>query len=326
LYLPAVLGAAALLHSAAFAAVEIKQEADKVTVAVGGKPFTQYRFREEPHVYFYPLLGPGGEKMTRSWPMEEVPGEERDHPHHKSLWFSHGDVNGIDFWAEQPKDGRPARDNVGKIVHDKFLEVKGGDKEGVISSLNNWVAPDGSIYLTSKQTFRVFDTGVPQERLFDFEVVLTAGAKDIKFGDTKEGSMAIRVAESMRVTMPKPDRAPGKGHMLSSEGLKDVAVWGKRAKWVDYTGPVNGKTMGITIFDHPSNHNYPTRWHARDYGLFAANPFSSHEMDPTTPKNSGDVKLAAGKSLTLRYRFLIHEGDAAQGKVAEHAARFEKSK
>ncbi len=320
----AALGVVALLPASALAAVDIKQEADKVTVAVGGAPFTEYHFTGAPHVYFYPVLGPGGAKMTRAWPMEDLPTEEHDHGHHRSLWFAHGDVNGVDFWAERAfSKADPEKHPIGTIVHDRFLEVKGGEKEGIIQSLNKWVAPDESVPLTSLQTFRVYDTGSPNERVFDFDVVLTAGAKDVVMGDTKEGTMAMRLNETMRVAQPKT-KPPGAGHMLSSEGLTDTAVWGKRANWIDYTGPIDGKTLGVAIFDHPSNPKHPDRWHARDYGLFAVNPFCDHDMDKALPPHAGDVTIPAGHSLALRFRFYIHEGDTAQAKVAERYAEYVK--
>ncbi|MHA3773409.1 DUF6807 domain-containing protein [Verrucomicrobiota bacterium sgz303538] len=311
-----------LLGTAAFGAVDIKQQDGKVRVEIDGQLFTEYCYTGASHVYYYPLIGPGGAKMTRDWPMANVPNEEHDHPHHRSLWYAHGLVNGVDFWSEDASHGnKPPKIPVGKIVHEKFLETKGGEKEGVISAQLKWVAPDGSVPITSVQTLRVY--GRPSnERLFDLEVTLKAGEKDVVFGDTKEGTMAVRIAESMRLKQPK--NQPGQGHILTNEGIKDGEAWGKHAAWVDYWGPVEGKTVGIAIFDHPKNLRYPTRWHARDYGLFAANPFCEREMDKTQPEGKGEYKLAAGQSVTFRYRFYMHEGDAAQAKVAERFAEFSK--
>src|SRR5690606_16901900 len=119
---------------------------------------------------------------------------QRDHPHHRSLWYSHGDVNGFDFWAEN-KPGDKPKPKIGTIEHVEILEAKGGEKEGVVSAKLKWVAPDGTIPVTSVQTLRVYDT-TDKERLFDFDVTLTAGEKDVVFGDTKEGTMGIRIAES----------------------------------------------------------------------------------------------------------------------------------
>lgn len=310
--------------------VNIVQKADRVRVEVNGELFTEYWFqmKQHPalvtdrsgnsttnptkHTYFYPVMGPGGVNMTRSWPMrDDVAGEEKDHQHHRSLWFSHGAVNGVDFWAETAKAGR--------IQHDQFLEVKSGKDEGVIKSTCKWVAPDGKVVCTDERTFRVYNRP-KNERLFDFEITIKAPSdRDVLFGDTKEGTMAVRVNEQLRV---KGKMATG--HIVMDTGLRDDAppargdtkTWGKRAAWCDYNGKVDGKAVGIAIFDHPSNPVHPTYWHVRDYGLFAANPFGIHDFERKEP-GAGNLNIPAGKSVTFKYRFYIHEGDEQQAKVAE---------
>ena len=298
------------------AAVEMIASPDKVRVEIGGQLFTEYCFTGAPHVFFYPLIGPGGARMTRDWPMKDTPGEERDHPHHRSLWFSHGSVNGVDFWTEAAP-GQKTKHPSGRIEHGKFLEVKGGEKEGVIRAQLRWVAEDGSVPVTSVQMFRVQDGPA---RIIDFTMTLTAGEKDVTFGDTKEGTMALRIAESMRLV--GADKKPGAGKIVNSAGDVDGKVWGKKAVWVDYAGPVDGRMVGIAIFDHPQNPRHPTRWHARDYGLFAANPFCEHEMDKTQPAGTGDYPLAPGQSVTFQYRIILHAGDAAEAKIAERFAAY----
>ncbi len=287
------------------AAVEVKELPDRVRVEIGGKLFTEVRHGDSPHVYYWPLIGPGGVKMTRAWPMAEVPGEEQDHVHHRSMWFSHGLVNGVDFWGEPASYKGTPKHPVGKIVLEKVVAAKSGEI-GIVTTLQKWIAPDGSVPVTSLQTLRVYER--PEtERMFDFEVTLTAGEKDVTIGDTKEGTFAIRIAESMRLKGAKNTASAGR--IVNSEGLRDDKVWGARAKWVEMSGPVDGKTYGIAIFDHPSNLRHPTRWHARDYGLFAANPFCEVEMDKSQPKGAGDFALAAGKSVTFKYRVVIHSGE-----------------
>ena len=322
----AVAGAITVTVSAADnRGVKITEQSDKVRIEINGEHFTDYCFKGAPHVYFHPLLGPGGAKMTRAWPMEDVPGEEHDHKHHRSLWYSHGAVNGIDFWAEGDKSG--------KILHDKFLEVKGGADSGVIRSTCKWVAPSGETTMTDERVFRVY-ARPGSERLFDFEITLKAGDRDVVLGDTKEGTMAVRVNESMRGTLPrKPGerKTPvGKGRIVQSTGTQssgegDDKAWGKRAAWCDYSGPVDGKTFGIAIFDHPSNPKHPTWWHVREYGLFAANPFGVHDFE-RQPPGTGNLTIEAKKSVTFKYRFLIHEGDEKEAKVAERYKQYSEAK
>src|SRR5262249_55215099 len=145
-----------------------------------------------------------------NWPMQDVPGEEHDHKHHRSLWYSHGSVNGVDFWSEEPK--------AGKILHDRFLEVKSGKTEGVIRSENKWVALDGTVVCTDERTFRVY-ARPDNERLFDFDITIKAGDQPVVLGDTKEGTMAVRIAESMRLSHGK--NKPGQGHIVQSSGVRD---------------------------------------------------------------------------------------------------------
>jgi hypothetical protein len=152
--------------------------------------------------------------------------------------------------------------------------------------------------------------------MFDYEVTLHATDGDVTLGDTKEGSMAIRLAESMRLKPNEHNVGKPTGHIVNSEGLRDNETWGKRAAWVDYHGPVDGATVGVAIMDHPSNPRHPTWWHVRDYGLFAANPFGIHDFEKKAA-GTGDMKIPAGRKLTFRYRFVIHEGDEQAGRIAE---------
>jgi Methane oxygenase PmoA len=281
--------------------IQIKEGAESLQVNINGKLFTEYHFKNVPRPYFYPLIGPGDLPMTRNWPMKDAENEEHDHPHHRSLWFAHGSVNGQDFWSEEK--------NFGKIVHDQFTEIKSGKKFGLIKSRNKWVAHDGSVVCTDDRILRIYNQD--NVRLFDFEITIHASEGDVTLGDTKEGTMAVRMAETMRLK-----GKVGHGHIVNSEGIRDDQTWGKHADWCDYYGPVNGKIVGIAIFDHPNNPRHPTTWHVRDYGLFAVNPFGLHDFEKK-PAHAGDLTIPKGQSITFRYRFYLHEGDEKQAKVAE---------
>jgi hypothetical protein len=284
--------------------VQIAQLPDRLHIEINGQLFTEYFFKDVPRPYCYPLIGPGQTAMTRNFPMQSPPGEEHDHPHHRSLWFAHGEVNGHDFWSEQ-KD-------FGKIVHDGFIEVKSGKEQGIIKSRDKWVAADGTLVCTDERTLRIYAPAGSREQVFDFDITFHASNGPVTFGDTKEGAMAVRLAETMRLK-----GKVGQGHIVSSAGVRDGETWGKRADWCDYYGPVDGKTVGIAIFDHPQNPRHPTWWHVRDYGLFAANPFGQHDFEKLHDKSAGNLTIPAGQSLTFRYRFYLHEGDTQQAKVAE---------
>lgn len=291
--------------------VQLTQLADRVRVEINGQLFTEYFFKDVPRPYCYPLMGPGEVAMTRNWPMKNTPDEEHDHPHHRSLWFAHGSVNGQDFWSEQKA--------FGKTVHDDFLEVKSGKDMGVIREKNKWVAADGKLVCTDERTLHFYNPGSASERVMDFDITLFASNGEVTFGDTKEGTMAVRLAETMRLK-----GKVGHGHIVNSTGVRDDQTWGKRADWCDYYGPVDGKTVGIAIFDHPQNPRHPTWWHVRDYGLFAANPFGQHDFESLPNKTAGNLVVPDGKSVTFRYRFYLHEGDDQQAKVAERYQQYVK--
>jgi len=285
--------------------VKISKGDKKLRVEIDSKLFTEYRFDEPQRPFFYPVVGPDDRVVNRHWPMKDGPGESHDHVHHKSLWFTHGDVNGVDFWS----DGK------GKIVHDKFLQVSSGSRLGVIKSQNKWIAPDGKLVCTDTRTHK-FQGGPNGSKMMDIEVTVHASQGKLVFGDTKEGSMAIRLAPTMRM-----EGDVAKGHIVNSEGDRDGKTWGKRAAWCDYYGPVDGEVVGVSIFEHPDNPRHPTWWHVRDYGLFAANPFGVHYFEGK-PEGTGDLAVPAGKSVTLKYRFYFHKGDEKAGKVAERYGEY----
>ena len=289
--------------------VKISKLEDRLHIEIDGELFTEYFFKDVPRPYCYPLIGPGGAALTRNWPMKTTPNEDHDHPHHRSFWFAHGSINGHDFWSEE-KD-------FGKTILEKFTRIRSGKKSGVIKSKNKWMTNDGQVVCTDERALTIFEPRSPNERIFDFEITLHASNGELTFGDTKEGTMSIRLAETMKLKGPI-----GHGHIVNSEGARDDDTWGKRADWCDYSGPVDGKIVGVAIFDHPKNPRHPTWWHVRDYGLFAANPFGRHDFEKLSDKHAGDLKVSAGGSLTFRYRFYLHEGNETQARVAEHYQQY----
>jgi hypothetical protein len=328
--LPAVISAIALAIVASLISPSVRGEvtaeksADKVTVKIDGKLFTEYLTRSGSKPILWPVIGPTGAPMTRSYPMEKVAGEATDHIHQCSFWFTHGNVNGIDFWSEGAK--------AGKQNHKEFVRVEGG-KQAVIVTRNDWVGPDGKKVLEDERRLVLFP--LRDHRVIDYDITLTASAGPVTFGDTKEGSFGIRIAESARV-----DRGTGRilnseGHIDNASTVKTPQTWGKRASWVDYSGPMKdaeGKEhlAGIAILNHPSSFRFPTYWHVRTYGLFAANPFGVHDFEGKgTEEGAGNYKLPQGQSMRLKYRVIFHtgQGEAAQIKKAfdEYTAQVERA-
>jgi hypothetical protein len=287
------------------AEVGMKKTDTGVEVTLDGKPFTTYIFNSGFKPILWPVIGPTGKEMTRAWPLrKDDPTEKTDHVHQKSFWFDHGNVNGVDFWAETAR-------SQGKQVQTELVKAEGG-KIGTLVSKTDWVGPDGAKIVTDVRTLRF--GGDADMRWIDFDVTVTAVADQVTFGDTKEGSFGLRIAESMRV-----DRKLG-GKIVTSEGLEDAAAWGKPAAWVDYYGPVQGEQLGIAILNHPSSFRYPTHWHVRTYGLFAANPWGLKDFGQPPQEHT----MKKGESFTLRYRVIFHKGDDKAGKIKEAFAAYSK--
>lgn len=282
------------------------QTPNKIDIDIDGKPFTTFWAGADVNKpYFWPVRTADGKAITRRWPMEQNTGESHDHPHHRGLWFTYDDVNGVQFWGNDPSQA--ARNpKSGKIhVRDASLRRHGKDAMSLTTDFD-WIGPDGKTLLREHRIVNF--PSDPALRVMDFDITLTA-AEPVTFGDTKEGAFAIRLADSMT------EKSHG-GELVNAEGKRGMEnVWGKRSNWVDYSGKVDGETVGIAMFDAPSNPRHPTYWHARDYGLFAINPFGQHAFDPSQPESHW--KVDAGKSLRFRWRVVIHPGDTQAAHIAD---------
>ncbi len=289
----------AILH----AQVGVVAQKGQVDVTIDGKPYTSlFLGPDTQKPYLHPLRAASGKLVSRRFPMENVDGESKDHPHHRGLWFSHGDVNGWDFWANE-KNQKGVGKGSGIIALDKIVKAKGGKKSGVIQANFTWKDGTGKALLAEQKTITITPLGT--SRAIDVDIALSA-LDAVKFGDTKEGVFAIRLAKALEETQT--------GTMRSASGaMKEKAVWGSASPWVDYTGTIEGESLGIAIFDHPRNPRHPTYWHSRAYGLFAANIFGVRDFTRDKTRN-GDLELKTGEKLHFRYRVLIHpDGTEAAG-------------
>ncbi len=309
----AAVFALALLCLPLCAQVQFQQAADHIDISIDGKPFATFHYGEDaPKPYLAPLRTAGGIVVTRGFPMEKIEGETRDHPHHRGLWFTHGDVNQVDFWANEPG----GKGRKGKVKLEKILSVKGGKKEGSIRAAFLWVDDAGEPLVRETRTMTFYSD--PALRVLDFDATLTAVRKAV-FGDTKEGFFAIRLRDAMR-------ERGGTGRMINAEGKSGMReVWGKASPWVDYSGTLDGEKLGVAILDHPKSFRHPTYWHARDYGLFAANAFGLHDFFNDKTKD-GSHALEPGQSIRFIYRVIIHPGDTESAGIAKHFAEFSRKK
>ena len=292
----------ARLTAAAAEAITLTRSEDRVRVEVAGKLFTEYRFKGGPKPYFSPVLAPDGTELT-------IDGD-KSHSHHHSLYFAHGAVSGVNFWGDSGKDfGPTVSERVETSVAGGVAEIKARDRG---------LAPDGRLVVIHDTVVRIHATA--DSRTMDFEITLRAPPDTpVVFGDTKEGTMSIRLGPWMT-----PTRSVGKnvvagvGTIVNAAGARNDDTWGKRSPWVDYHAPKGGQTYGVAMFDHPSNPRHPTWWHVRSYGLFAANPFGRHDFEALKDQpNAGDFTIPAGGSATFRWRIYFHYGDERAAKIAE---------
>jgi hypothetical protein len=279
-------------------------------VTVDGQPFAEYVVDQANKPYLWPIHGPGGPLMTRSWPMKDVPGEKHDHPHQRGLTFGHQGVNGTDTWSEPATYGdaekqRDAIARLGRIRHRGYVALAGGPT-GTIHATSDVLDPAGKPILADERRFVFSLAG--DARVIDVDIDLVAAHGAVTLTDMKDAGLLIRVPESMTV-----DAKQG-GTIVNSSGQRDADAWAKRAVWCDYNGPVEGGHLGVAILNHPSSFRHPTPWHVRTYGLFTANPFGLKALDPAS--ESGDVALEPGGRISLRHRFIFHRGDEKAAGIA----------
>lgn len=283
---------------------------DHVSIAINGQSFSDFYIGNAyPKPFLAPLRTATGIVVTRRYPMQTIAGESRDHPHHRGLWIGYGNVNGVNFWENElkmPNTDPETPKQQGRIVLQKLGAITPGPKSGKITAEFGWRSPDRAVLL-EEQRVMTFYAG-PELRTIDVDATLTARGQ-VQFADTKEGFFAIRVADSMT----------GKhgGIMTNSSGARtEKNVWGRRAEWVDYAGTIEGQKVGIAIFDNPQNFSHPPRWHSRDYGLFAVNPFGVKDFEPNSAEKGGHT-LAPGQSMRCRYRVIVHSGEVANQRLVD---------
>lgn len=311
------------------------EAARRVDIRVDGEPFTSYIYPEDQKKpVLYPILTAKGTEVTRGYPLAPRASERVDHPHHIGLWFNYGDVNGLDFWNND-KSVAPARAaKMGTIRHKRIVHARGGADGGDLAVELEWVDPNGAPML--REEARYLFRGSGASRTIDRIATLTALDKPVTFRDNKEGLIGMRVARGLEQPSDKPELytdANGKprpkpeldntgvsGKYLSSEGLEGDAVWGTRGRWCLLAGTVEGEPVTLAILDHPKNPNAPTYWHARGYGLFAANGLGRKVFDPK--QDELVITLQPGQSITYRYRVLVLGGTATADAVEREYRTF----
>ena len=292
----------------------ISCEPTRVVIEYNGRLVTRYMYRDDVanKPYFWPVIGPTGKRMTRSFPMETVEGEHHDHPHHRSIWFGHQGVGGSDTWLEAASknhDGEKQKAflaGLGSTKHTAFTRIVANNERAVIQSQNDYLDSAGKQLMADERSMTFHAS--PGKLILDFDIKLIAKYGDVELEDKKDAGLNVRIPTTMTLKN-------GTGNIINSDGVRDGETWSKKAAWVDYHGPVEGEHLGIAFLNHPSSFRHPTRWHVRDYGLFTANAFGQRSLNKDS--ESGTLTLKQGERILLRHRIIMHEGDEKAAKIAE---------
>lgn len=301
----------------------------KVDVKIDGDLFTSYVYDgQTPKPILYPIRTKSGAVVTRGFPYEPRPNERVDHPHHAGLWFNYGDVNGLDFWNNSYAIKAEDKHKYGTIYHQEILESNEGQGTLTIKAL--WRSPEAVDLLEETTKFTFSEEG--NTRYIDRETTLKA-LETVSLKDNKEGMIAIRVTRELELPSDKPavytdsegiattvaalNNEGVNGDYLGSEGSTGNAAWGTRNKWMRLQGTIKDEPVSVTIIDHQKNVGYPTYWHARGYGLFAANPLGQAIF--SDGKETLDFKLQQSESVVFKYRVLVHNGSELSGEAIDNA-------
>ncbi len=298
--------------------LQVNEAEKKVDVMVDGKLFTAYIYPDNiKKPVLWPVISQAGNMLTRSFPMINKEGDRSDHPHHVGIWLNYGDVNGLDFWNNSEAIAPERSDRYGTIYHRSIDKAESGKGTAQLVTSSDWKSPDQTKMLEEQTSFKFI--ALENMRIIDRITTLKAIIDEVNFTDNKEGMFAIRVARELELPSDKPtklvdshgvvtrvekmDNTFVKGDYRSAEGVEGKEVWGTRCRWMKLSSEIKGEQVALVIIDHPSNVGYPTYWHARDYGLFAANTLGQKIF--SDGENELNFSLKKGESVTFKYRLVI---------------------
>lgn len=334
-----------LIQTVAFAQKGVKlvnnEKDKKVDILIDGKAFTSYFYPGEDQLkkaVLFPIRTNNGTIITRGWPFEPRAGERIDHPHHVGMWLNYEDVNGYDYWNNSTAIAPENRlKKYGTIRHTGITNIKSGKNKGELTVTADWVDKDGTGTLTARETTNYVFSGKGNIRIID-RITTIKAETDVVFKDVKDGFFAIRVARQLEhpsktpevftdasgiaTAVPKLDNTGVTGSYRNSNGIEGDDCWAKRAKWCNLRGQIENENINIVIIDHPKNVGYPTYWHSRGYGLFAANPLGQKVF--SNGKENLNLTLKKGESTTFRYRTVIASEQLDDAAVNKIMSDFEK--
>lgn len=315
--------------------VNVNEAEKKVDVMIDGKLFTSYIYPAQiKKPVLWPIMSPAGNMLTRSFPLVNKEGDRSDHPHHVGVWLNYGDVNGLDFWNNSEAIAPEKRDGYGTIFHRSIDKAESGKGSALLQISAMWEAPDRTALLEEQSTFSFIAS--EQMRIIDRSTTLKALIDEVLFRDNKEGMFAIRVARELELPSNSPtnlldshgnvtrveqmDNTLVKGNYRSADGVEGEKVWGTRCRWMKLSSEINGEQVALVIIDHPSNVGYPTYWHARGYGLFAANTLGQKVF--SEGENELNFSLKKGETVTFKYRLVVAAENLSDDQINQLADEY----
>ncbi|MDI3320618.1 PmoA family protein [Pinibacter soli] len=292
--------ALSMLNNATAQKISLRKDtlAKELKVFAGDKLFTSFCYSDTlTKPILYPVCNADGTTITRGFPFQPRAGEPTDHPHHQGIWFNYENVNGIDFWNNSYAIPEAKKHLYGSVKTESFTSQM-QNKSAVINYTASWNDINQQALIKEK-TILIFSAR-NNIRIIDRTTILQA-EKDVAFNDTKDGLIAMRVAHELQI--PVKGDTIANGNYITSEGKTGDSVWSTRAAWCMLYGKIGGHVTSIVMFDQKNNPGYPTYWHARGYGLFAANPLGQKVF--SNGKTALNLRLAKGESATFRYRIAI---------------------
>jgi hypothetical protein len=294
---------------------------------------TSYDYRDSiMKPVLFPINTRSGITVTRGFPLAPREGERVDHPHHIGLWLNYESVNGLDFWNNSTAIPYGKRNHYGTIIHDGVVKTEPGNKRAVLEVTARWVDHRGNILLRETTAYKFSVSG--SDFIIDRKTTLNTMEVDVEMKDVKDGLLGVRVSRELEHPATEPEifvdnkgnatavpvinNDGVSGEYLSSEGIKGNDVWATRARWVSLRGKMDDEPISITIIDHPANPGYPTYWHARGYGLFAANPLGQDIF--SKGKEKLNFKINKGEAASFQYRIVVHEGTELSSEEIEALA------
>ena len=315
--------------------LNVNEAEKKVDVMIDGKLFTSYIYPAQiKKPVLWPVMSPAGNMLTRSFPLVNKEGDRSDHPHHVGVWLNYGDVNGLDFWNNSEAIAPEKREGYGTIFHRSIDKAESGKGSALLQTSAVWEAPDQTALLEEHSTFTFIAS--EQMRIIDRSTTLKALIDEVLFRDNKEGMFAIRVARELELPSNSPtnlldshgnvtrveqmDNTLVKGNYRSADGVEGEEVWSTRCRWMKLASEINGEQVALVIIDHPSNPGYPTYWHARGYGLFAANTLGQKVF--SKGENELNFTLKKGESVTFKYRLVVAGTDLSDEQINQLADEY----